>query len=154
MPCKTNTPNPAPLEKENFEQWFKRQDFKHFSADEFLGYFNVTRRGVRNSIPPKSKWHNIVPTLRIVDSLRAELGRPIVILSSYRSPRYNAAINGAAKKSQHTEFRALDIAVIGYTPKQVYNALLNKRNLKQFIGGLGLYNTFVHIDTRNYNATF
>ena len=143
-----------PLPKETFAQWFERQVFKHFDADEFLSYFNVMRRGARNSAPPKAKWKNIVATLRIVDSLRSELGRPIVITSSYRSPAYNAAISGAAKKSQHMEFNALDIVVSGYSPKQVFDLLLAKRNKGAFKGGLGLYNTFVHIDTRGYNATF
>ena len=142
----------TPTKDETFEQWFARQKFKNFSAREFTNYFKVNRRGVRNSAPPRSKWANIVPTLRIVDTLRSELKKPIVILSSYRSPKYNAAINGAASKSFHMQFRALDIAVSGHSPKQVYGLLLAMRKKNLFKGGLGLYNTFVHIDTRGYNA--
>jgi len=143
-----------PKADENFEAWFNRQGFKYFNAGEFLSYFNVDRRGVRNSPPPRSMWANIVPTLRIVDSLRGLWGRPIVILSSYRSPAYNAAISGAADKSLHKQFKALDIAVSGKTPRQVFNQLLDWRNDGQFQGGLGLYSTFVHIDTRGSNATW
>ena len=99
-------------------------------------------------------WASIVPTLRIVDALRSEMGKPCVILSSYRSPAYNAAISGAAKKSLHMKFIALDIAFSGYTPKQVYDRLMTKRARGDFKGGLGLYSTFVHIDTRGSNATW
>lgn len=143
-----------PQRGESFEEWFKRQKFKHFSASEFTNYFNVHRRGVRNSTPPRSMWKNIVPTLRIVDELRMELGRPCVILSSYRSPKYNGAISGAASKSFHMKFCALDIAFSGVSPQEVYDRLLAKRRNGDFKGGLGKYNTFVHIDTRGYNANW
>lgn len=149
-----SAPDPKPTAKETFEQWFERQKFRHFSADEFTSYFNTKRRGVKNSYPPRDKWHKIVPTLRIVDELRAHFGRAIVILSSYRSPAYNAPIDGAAKKSYHMEFCALDISVAGKTNREVFNKLKEWRSAGKFKGGLGLYNTFVHIDTRGYNATW
>jgi uncharacterized protein YcbK (DUF882 family) len=148
----SKTPDPTPTKDETFDQWFTRQKFKNFSASEFTSYFNVNRRGARNSAPPRKLWANIVPTLRVVDDLRSELGKSIVILSSYRSQAYNAAINGAATKSYHMSFMALDIAVSGYSPKQIHALLLAKRNKGLFKGGLGLYNTFVHIDTRGHNA--
>ena len=140
--------------KTEFNQWFSSKKFRNFSAMEFTSYFEVTRRGVKNSYPPKSKWPNIVPTLRIVDELRQHFNRPVVILSSYRSPAYNGAIPKAGKKSWHMQFCALDIAVSGYPPRQVYNYLLAQRRAGRFVGGIGLYSTFVHIDTRGYKATW
>lgn len=145
-------PDPNPLPKETFVQWFNRQKFKHFSADEFTSYFKTKRRGIKNSEPPRSMWHCIVPTLRIVDEVRAETGRACVIISSYRSPAYNAPINGAAKKSYHMQFIALDVVFAGLTPRQVHALFLAKRKARKFKGGLGLYSTFVHIDTRGRNA--
>ena len=139
---------------QTFPDFFETQRIKHFVAEEFTSYFHLRRRGVTNSEPPRELWSNIVPTLRIVDRLRAELGRPIVILSSYRSPAYNRAIGDAAPKSKHMEFRALDIAVSGYTPAKVFSLLSQWRANGDFAGGLGLYNTFVHIDTRGSNATW
>ena len=146
------TANPHAIQNETFEGWFKRQKFEHFDAGEFTSYFATERRGVRNSEPPREMWQAIVPTLRVVDALRKHLGKPVVILSSYRSPAYNAPIEGAAKKSYHTRFMALDIAVSGYTPKQVHAVLRKWRSEGKFKGGLGLYQSFVHIDTRGYNA--
>lgn len=142
------------MPNETFPQWYSRLGIKHFSADEFTEYFNTHRRGVTNSTPPREMWTNIVPTIRLVDDLRGFLGVPIVILSSYRSPSYNAAIDGAATKSYHMQFRALDIAVAGKTPSQVFAVLKNWRALGKFRGGLGLYSSFVHVDTRGSNATW
>ena len=146
------SPTPHAIQKETFDQWFARQRFEHFNAQEFTSYFQTERRGVKNSEPPRELWPNIVTTLRVVDEMRKETGKPIVILSSYRSPAYNAPIDGAAKKSFHMKFMALDIAVSGMTPKQVHALLLKKRNAGKFKGGLGLYSTFVHIDCRGYTA--
>ncbi|GAA5124712.1 DUF882 domain-containing protein [Luteolibacter yonseiensis] len=137
-----------------FPEFFETLDVKHFRAEEFTEYFATRRRGVTNSTPPREIWGNITPTIRIVDALRAHFGRPIVLLSSYRSPAYNAAIGDAAPKSFHMQFKALDIAVSGKTPRQVFAVLDQWRKEGKFKGGLGLYSTFVHIDTRGNNATW
>jgi uncharacterized protein YcbK (DUF882 family) len=138
----------------NFDEFYDTLGIQHFDASEFTEYFHVHRRGVTNSEPPRELWGNIVPTIRIVDALRAHWGKPIVLLSSYRSPAYNRAIGDAAPKSYHMQFRALDIAVAGKTPKQVFDKLLTWRAEGKFKGGIGLYNSFVHIDTRGSNATW
>lgn len=137
-----------------FAAWFDSKQFDNFADEEFTSYFHVRRRGVSNNPPPRNLWENIVPTLRVVDSLRDYFGRSIVILSSYRSPCYNAAIDGAATKSYHMQFCALDIAVAGKSPRQVFTVLEKWRDAGKFKGGLGLYNSFVHIDTRGSNATW
>lgn len=138
----------------HFKAWYDKQNIHYFAAQEFTSYFDVHRRGVSNSAPPDVLWPNILPTLRVVDALRAHFGRPIVLLSSYRSPSYNAAIDGAATKSYHKTFQALDIAVAEKSPRQVFDVLNKWRDERRFKGGLGLYRTFVHIDTRGYNATW
>ena len=137
-----------------FSEYFATLGIKHFTAGEFTSYFHTTRRGVTNHEPPSEMWGNIVPTIRIVDQLRELWGRPIVLLSSYRSPAYNAACPGAASGSFHQKFQALDIAVSGKTPRQVFDQLADWRTAGKFKGGLGLYSTFTHIDTRGYNATW
>lgn len=137
-----------------FTEYFDFHGFKHFKADEFTSYFSVHRHGATNSPPPQELWPNIIPTVKVVEALREHFGRPIVILSSYRSPAYNAAIDGAATKSLHMQFQALDIAVSGKTPREVFAVLSKWRAEGKFKGGLGLYNGFVHVDTRGYNATW
>lgn len=88
----------------------------------------------------------------LLEILRERLGgKPMHIVSGYRSKSYNTKIGGA-KKSRHTTGEAADVRVDGATPEQVAltaEALLGKH------GGLGLYAYgaddkpgFVHIDTR------
>ena len=96
-----------------------------------------------------------MPTLRVVDELRAFFGKPCRILSSYRSPEYNRSVGGASL-SQHLEFNALDIAFDGVSAKRVYELLLEWRKEGRFTGGLGYYPSsgFVHVDTRGRNTTW
>ena len=138
-----------------FSDWFAAQRFRNFGAGEFTSYFARERKGVKNSLPPRRIWKNIVPVLRIVDELRDSFGKSCTILSSYRSPDYNKTVGGAPL-SQHLEFKALDIAFDGISPQRVYDRLLEWRKAGKFIGGLGLYPSsgFVHIDTRGRNATW
>ena len=140
---------------DTFTDWFNAQKFRHFSASEFTRYFSAVRKGTKNNEPPKKLWKNLVPTLRVVDELRASFGKPCTILSSYRSPDYNRTVGGAAL-SQHLQFNALDIAFDGVSAKRVYDRLLQWRQEGRFVGGLGLYPSsgFVHIDTRGRNATW
>jgi uncharacterized protein YcbK (DUF882 family) len=138
----------TPRRNESFTAWFKRLGIRNFSADEFVTYFNVTRRGVTNEAPPPAMWQNIVPTIRIVDDLRAHFGRPVVLNSSYRSEDYNRRCGGVRY------FRALDISVAGVQPVTVAAYLKQRRADGAFKGGIGTYATFVHIDTRGNNATW
>lgn len=141
----------VPLKGESFESYIDRQGFRNFTGAELARYFSQTRGDVKNDYPPRLIWPNFLPTLRVVDELRTALGKPVRITSSYRSPAYNKAVGGAPM-SQHKAFRAADIQVDGVLPAQVYRLLSLWRDQGRFKGGLGLYPTFVHIDTRGTNA--
>ncbi|MBT9559904.1 MAG: peptidoglycan-binding protein [Myxococcales bacterium] len=98
---------------------------------------------------------SVIPVLRELaenlEVLRAEVG-PIGITSGYRSPAHNRAVGGA-KNSYHVRGMAADITVAGMTPRQVRAKVLSliaSGRMKQ--GGIGLYSTFVHYDTRGYAA--
>lgn len=67
----------------------------HFSRREF-----DCKDGTRANPDPK--------LIAALERLRAAVGRPIVIVSGYRSPAYNARVGGA-KRSQHLYNRAADI---------------------------------------------
>jgi uncharacterized protein YcbK (DUF882 family) len=138
-----------PKSGESFESWFDRQGFENFTGGELASYFKRTR----NTYPPKHMWTRFLPTMRIVQKVRTHFGKPVTISSSYRSPAYNAGVGGA-KFSQHKEFRAADIQVKGVSPKRVRDYLFSLRRAGEFKGGIGLYRTFTHIDTRGTNATW
>ena len=139
--------------KTKFNAWFKRKKFRNFVPSEFTSYFETYRYGEQNEFPDQTIWNNIVEPLRLVDDLRDYFNRPCVITSSYRGYDYNRACGGVSG-SQHRHFRALDIVVSGVSPQDVYSYLLERRRAGDFKGGLGLYATFVHVDTRGTNATW
>lgn len=141
-----------PTKNESFADWYARQGIRHFSAGEITGYWSRVRNGIRNSQPPRNLWPNILPTLRVLDDLRDVYG-PITITSNYRSEAYNRAVGGAPL-SQHREFRACDIQARDATPHEIAATLKQWRDRGKFAGGIGLYATFVHVDTRGTNATW
>ncbi len=84
--------------------------------------------------------------------LREHLGKPIRVISGYRSPKYNRKIGGA-RRSQHMLAKAADIKVAGMSPaevKAVIVSLIEDGSMKP--GGVGLYTTFTHYDVRGRNA--
>ena len=117
---------------------------KNFTLSEF--------RCKDGSDIPESLMVNVQKLAKNLQVLRDYLGVPIRIISGYRSPKYNRRIGGA-RRSQHMQARAADIKIKGMTPKEV------KRVIVKLIGegtmatgGIGLYRTFTHYDTRGWNA--
>jgi len=145
-----------PRKNETFERYIDRQGFKYFSGSELATYFNrkikdpITGEVVHNQYPPRFIWPNFVPTLKVIDKLRGVLNCPVRITSSFRSLSYNKAVGGAPR-SFHKVFKAADIQADCATPHEVYLILKGWRERGEFKGGLGLYKTFVHIDTRGEN---
>ncbi len=84
------------------------------------------------------------------ERIRAAVGKPITILSAYRTPAYNARIPGAAKNSQHVQGRALDLSTpAGLTRGQFLKIVLSvARGEGSKIRGVGEYAWGVHIDIR------
>ena len=65
--------------------------------------------------------------------------------------RLHNASEGGVKTSQHTYGLAADIRVDGHTPAEVY-ALADQ--LLGDHGGVGIYDTFVHVDVRAKKSRF
>lgn len=83
--------------------------------------------------------------VELLEKVRAHFKRPVVINSGYRTVQYNSRLPNSSPKSQHTLGKAADIRVTGVAPVNVY-AYLNQ--LYPNSHGLGIYNTFVHVDVR------
>ena len=90
-----------------------------------------------------------------LQKIREYVGKPIRINSAYRSEAHNQAIGGV-KTSQHILGKAADITIDTFTPDEVVsiieNMLTNEMLGGFYIGGLGSYNTFTHIDIRDKKA--
>ena len=101
---------------------------------------------------PEESMPNVQCLAENLQVLRDHLGKPIHVISGYRSPKYNRKIGGA-RRSQHMSARAGDIKIKGMTPKEikeVIEELISKGEMVQ--GGVGLYTTFVHYDVRGRKA--
>ena len=83
----------------------------------------------------------------ILDILRNQVGKPVIINSGYRTPTRNKAVGGA-KYSYHMRGMAADIRINNMTAKEIANKL-NKIIPNEC--GIIVYNGWVHIDTRTQN---
>lgn len=124
---------------------------RHFSSDEILYLGASHSSNSLNGEPPEDLWSNIVRTAWVADMAREKLGRPLRVLSGYRNPAYNRSVGGATQ-SEHLQFRALDLATDD--PRKLFELLRGFREAGVFKGGIGLYSSFVHVDTRGTNATW
>lgn len=90
---------------------------------------------------------NVLRVAKNLEVLREALGGvPIRVNSGYRTPLHNQKVGGV-KNSRHLTASAADIYVKGFTPKQVFDKILELiRAGKMEPGGVGLYETFVHYD--------
>nr|DAH82787.1 MAG TPA: peptidase [Microviridae sp.] len=80
----------------------------------------------------------------ILDILRNKIGKPVLITSGYRTPTWNAKVEGA-KYSYHMRGMAADIRVNGMTAKEI------ARELDEIVPdecGIIVYKSWVHFDTR------
>ena len=86
----------------------------------------------------------------ILEAIRLHFDAPVHINSAYRTPQHNTK-EGGVKTSQHTYGLAADIRVDGHTPAEVYavaDSMLGEH------GGVGIYDTFVHVDVRAKKSRF
>lgn len=87
----------------------------------------------------------IAPELvNVLQKIRDHFGKPVNINSAYRTPTYNAKVNGATH-SQHLYGTAADIRINGVAPKDVATYA---ESLLSGTGGIGIYKNFVHVDVR------
>lgn len=81
--------------------------------------------------------------ITVLQKIRTHFDKPVIINSAYRCSKHNKNVGGASK-SNHLKGKAADIVVKGVEPKEV-------AKYAEHIGvlGIGLYDNFVHIDTRS-----
>ncbi len=101
---------------------------------------------------PDELMDNVCLLAKNLQVLRDHVGRPVRIISGYRSPKYNRKIGGA-RKSQHMVAKAADIKIKGMTPAEVKAVIVELiKEGKMHVGAIGLYTTFTHYDVRGWNA--
>ena len=81
-----------------------------------------------------------------LQELRSFIGKPFHVNSAYRSPEYNRFVGGASR-SKHMEGIAFDISMHNHNRTEFVHLA------RQFgFNGIGHYNTFTHIDSRQNQA--
>lgn len=107
----------------------------------------------KDGTPYPDKWRNnrAIDLALVFEDIRSFFGgKPIKVLSAYRTAKHNRSIGGA-KFSQHLEGRALDLRPPqGVTLDQFY-AGIKTNAVRWGIHGLGKYLTFVHVDIRPHD---
>jgi uncharacterized protein YcbK (DUF882 family) len=116
----------------------------HFQASEFA---------CKDGTPYPKEWEEerlreLCETLEVIREAAGNRG--IRIISGYRSPAYNRKI-GSTDGSQHPQGRAADIQHPTLTTEELHTLILAlyKAGKLPHLGGLGLYPTFCHVDTRS-----
>jgi len=119
----------------------------NFSREEF---------DCKDGTPYPSDWiaSRLKPLCDALEIIRASRGKVMTVNSGYRTPEYNKKIGGAVR-SKHMEGIACDIKLEGMGVKKLYE-LIDRLQRANIIprGGLGLYSSFVHYDTRGHIARF
>ncbi len=120
-------------------------------------YFHVAEFNSHDGEPYPVAWTDRLEALcSVLDVIRAAWGGPLRVVSGYRSPAWNAKVDGA-KASQHMEGKAADIqpmvsaAAMGAAVIDLHARILrlNADGQIQLMGGLGYYpNRWVHVDIR------
>ena len=82
--------------------------------------------------------------VEVLQKIREHFGKPVTINSGFRTAAHNKSVGGATY-SQHLYGTAADIVVKGVQPTEVA-AYAN--TLMPNTGGIGIYNTFTHVDVR------
>lgn len=98
---------------------------------------------------------NIRKLAQALQVLRDELGKPITVISGWRSKAHNDAVGGA-KNSRHMIGDAADIIVQGVSSVDVYRTIERLQTAGKLpAGGAHAYRgkyPFCHYDCRGWNA--
>lgn len=90
----------------------------NFSYQELTFSQEAVRKGLRNDPSERQQANLLRLCTSVLEPLRAAVGRPVVILSAFRSLAVNEAIGGA-KHSEHIAGRAADVIVAGMSPLEL-----------------------------------
>jgi len=94
----------------------------------------------------------ILPSLKtVLETLTNSVGYTLDITSAYRSPDYNASVGGS-KKSMHMQGKAVDVIMTGKSDSERQQFI--QAAIDAGIKGIGIYNTFTHIDIRSNKAAW
>ena len=90
---------------------------KYFTINELTKSTTAIKRHIDNT-PSKEVERSLTALVeKVLDPLREEYGKPIIVTSGYRCPRLNAIV-GSTPSSQHVKGEAADIKSVQDTPEE------------------------------------
>ena len=105
---------------------------KNFSLAELTKSQTATRKGIDNE-PSTEHVENLIHLAEtVLQPIRDEFGRPVVISSGYRSPELCEAI-GSSTKSQHARGEAADFEIPGVDNKELATWISKNTEFDQLI---------------------
>ena len=115
---------------------YKKGDEQKIAANFRAREFDCQGRGCCSTTPIDEQ------LVKYLQQIRTHFGKP-VYLTAYRCKTHNARTPNAAPNSYHVYGQAADFHIDGVSPAEI-------AKYAESIGvkGIGLYDTFVHIDTR------
>lgn len=115
---------------------YKKGDSQKISANFRAREFDCLGTGCCSTTPIDEK------LVAYLQRIRTHFGKPVYI-TAYRCKTHNAKVPNAAPNSYHIYGMAADFHIDGVKPEEI-------AKYAESIGikGIGLYDTFVHIDTR------
>ena len=102
-------------------------------------------------VMPAFALDNIKELATNLQVIRDEVG-PLYMTNAYRCKPHNRDV-GSSDTSQHPLGKATDLKTKKYTARElsvIIEDLIKSEKIKE--GGLGIYNTFTHYDTRGVRA--
>jgi len=105
---------------------------EHFSLQEMTKSQTGERKGIENTPGPKEIENLKQLCENVLEKIRINFGRPVVVNSGYRGPKLNKAIGGA-RNSQHLTGQAADIEIPGMDNKILFCWIKNNLNFDQLI---------------------
>ena len=105
---------------------------KNFSLAEMTKSQTAIRKGIKNE-PSTEHVENLIHLAKtVLQPIRDEFGRPVVISSGYRSPELCEAI-GSSSKSQHAKGEAADFEIPGMDNKRLASWIVANCDFDQLI---------------------
>lgn len=154
----STTPGASNEYRSSMQSWLDGLGVEHFKASEvgFLGgKHHISGHECEGLNEPANEdlWANMEQTIVVLEKFRVHLGVPMRINSAFRNQPYNKCVGGRSG-SLHKNFNAIDFTTSAMDPRELALNLRKFRDDDEFVGGIGVYNTFVHIDTRGENKNF
>lgn len=106
--------------------------------------FNLNEFHCKCAFPECKKTYLDLELIEFLEKKRQQIGKPIKINSAFRCTQHNLKIGGK-KGSIHLTGKAADIVIPGENMKELVSIF-------EDADGLGIYDSFLHVDLRGYKA--